>query len=38
MDKIGKKQPKDWREARRLRAWELQQKDITEALGSAREP
>jgi transposase len=38
MDKIAKKQPKDWREARRLRAWELQQKgwqqkDIAEALG-----
>jgi transposase len=38
MDKTAKKQPKDWREARRLRAWELaqkgwQQKDIAEALG-----
>lgn len=38
MNKIAKKQPKDWREARRLRAWELQQKgwkqkDIAEALG-----
>ncbi len=38
MDKQGKKQPSNWREARRLRAWELQQKgwkqkDIAEALG-----
>ena len=38
MDKTAKKQPQDWREARRLRAWELQQKgwtqkDIAEALG-----
>lgn len=38
MDTTGKRQPKDWREARRLRAWELQQKgwkqkDIAEALG-----
>jgi len=38
MDKTAKKQPKDWREARRLRAWTLhqegwQQKDIAEALG-----
>jgi len=38
MDKTAKKQPKDWREARRLRAWDLhrkgwQQKDIAEALG-----
>ena len=38
MDITAKKQPKDWREARRLRAWELyqdgwQQKAIAEALG-----
>jgi len=38
MDKKTNQQPKDWREARRLRAWELhqkgwQQKDIAEALG-----
>jgi len=38
MNKTAKKQPQDWREARRLRAWELQQKgwrqkDIAEALG-----
>jgi len=38
MDKPTNQQPRDWREARRLRAWELhqkgwQQKDIAEALG-----
>ena len=38
MNQTAKKQPNDWREARRLRAWELQQKgwqqkDIAEALG-----
>ena len=38
MDNKKIKQPKDWREARRLRAWELKQKgwkqkDIAEALG-----
>jgi transposase len=38
MDNKKTKQPKDWREARRLRAWELKQKgwkqkDIAEALG-----
>jgi transposase len=38
MDAKTKQQPKDWREARRIRAWELhqkgwQQKDIAEALG-----
>lgn len=38
MDKTGKRQPRDWREARRLRAWDLhqtgwRQKDIAEALG-----
>jgi transposase len=38
MDKNKTKLPKDWREARRLRAWELKQKgwkqqDIAEALG-----
>lgn len=38
MDKQTNQQPRDWREARRLRAWELhqkgwQQKDIAEALG-----
>ncbi len=38
MDEKTKQQPKDWREARRMRAWELhqkgwQQKDIAEALG-----
>jgi len=38
MTEKTKRQPKDWREARRLRAWELhqkgwQQKDIAEALG-----
>jgi predicted transcriptional regulator len=38
MDKKRKKRPRDWREARRLRAWELKekgwkQKDIAEALG-----
>ena len=38
MDKKTKQQPRDWREARRLRAWELhkkgwQQKAIAEALG-----
>lgn len=38
MTEKTKQRPKDWREARRLRAWELhqkgwQQKDIAEALG-----
>jgi len=38
MDNQAKKQPSNWREARRMRAWELQQKgwkqkDIAEALG-----
>jgi len=38
MTEKTKRQPKDWREARRLRAWELhqkgwQQQDIAEALG-----
>ena len=38
MDNQAKKQPGNWREARRIRAWELQQKgwkqkDIAEALG-----
>jgi transposase len=38
MDKKTKQHPQDWREARRLRAWELhqtgwRQKDIAEALG-----
>jgi transposase len=38
MDASAKKQPSNWREARRLRAWELQQKgwkqkDIAAALG-----
>ena len=38
MDEASNPQPKDWREARRLRAWELKQKgwkqkDIAEALG-----
>jgi transposase len=38
MRKEGTASPKDWREARRLRAWELKQKgwkqtDIAEALG-----
>lgn len=38
MDEKKKQQPKNWREARRLRAWELaqkgwKQKDIAEALG-----
>lgn len=38
MDKKKKQQPKDWREARRIQAWELsqkgwKQKDIAEALG-----
>ena len=38
MDEKTKQPPKDWREARRIRAWELhqkgwQQKDIAEALG-----
>lgn len=38
MDEKTKQRPKDWREARRIRAWELhqkgwQQKDIAEALG-----
>lgn len=38
MDKRPSTQPRDWREARRLRAWELKQegwkqKDIAEALG-----
>jgi transposase len=38
MDKKASPQPRDWREARRLRAWELKekgwsQKDIAEALG-----
>ena len=38
MDDKAKKQPSDWREARRIRAWELKQKgwrqkDIAEALG-----
>ena len=38
MDKKTSAQPRDWREARRLRAWELKQKgwkqkDIAEALG-----
>ncbi|MCW8985940.1 MAG: helix-turn-helix domain-containing protein, partial [Thermoanaerobaculales bacterium] len=38
MDEKTKQQVKDWREARRIRAWELhqkgwQQKDIAEALG-----
>jgi len=38
---MSKKQPKDWREARRLRAWELKEKGwrsarIAEALGVTR--
>src|SRR5574341_479165 len=38
MENKAKKQPGNWREARRLRAWELtqkgwKQKDIAEALG-----
>ena len=41
MDEKKQKEPKDWREARRLRAWELKQKgwkqkDIAEALGVSR--
>ena len=41
MDEKTKKQPNDWREARRLRAWELKQKDwkqkdIAEALGVSK--
>jgi transposase len=41
MDKKKTEQPNDWREARRLRAWELKQKgwkqkDIAEALGVSK--
>jgi transposase len=41
MDKERAKCPNDWREARRLRAWELKQKgwkqrEIAEALGASR--
>jgi transposase len=41
MDEKKHKAPKDWREARRLRAWELKQKgwkqkDIAEALGVSK--
>jgi transposase len=41
MDKKKTNQPNDWREARRLRAWELKQKgwkqkDIAEALGVSK--
>lgn len=41
MDEKKQKEPKDWREARRLRAWELKQKgwrqkDIAEALGVSK--
>jgi transposase len=41
MDEKKNKEPKDWREARRVRAWELKQKgwkqkDIGEALGVSK--
>lgn len=41
MDEKRQKAPKDWREARRLRAWKLKQKgwkqkDIAEALGVSK--
>lgn len=41
MDEKKQKEPQDWREARRLRAWELKQKgwkqkDIAEALGVSK--
>jgi transposase len=41
MDERKKKQPNDWREARRLQAWELKQKgwkqkDVAEALGVSK--
>jgi transposase len=41
MDEKKKKEPKDWREARRVRGWELKQqgwkqKDIAEALGVSK--
>jgi predicted transcriptional regulator len=41
MDEKKQKEPKDWREARRLQAWELKQKgwkqkDIAEALGVSK--
>lgn len=41
MDEKKQKEPKDWREIRRLRAWELKQKgwkqkDIAEALGVSK--
>lgn len=41
MNEKGKQQPRNWREARRLQAWELhqkgwKQKDIAEALGVSK--